>query len=313
MKSDKSPTFNSKILLFGEYTLIKGSMALCIPFEKYTGQLLFDLSAKKSKSSHYSVPYLVDYFNFLEESSFGNQINLNCFKQDIGQGLIFETNIPISYGLGSSGAIVASIHDTYAFNKSYNLDELKSIFSKMESYYHGKSSGLDPLVSYLNKAILITEKGELRTVDLPKENQNSNSGIFLLDTKTVGETQPLVNWFLKEYGNSDYKNSILNQLIPLNNKSITNFLSGNYNSLLYNVKSISEFTFKNFKPMIPSSIEEIWKKGLETDNYYLKLCGSGGGGMMLGFTADMQNALKELNGFRTHILFGEKELSGLQR
>ena len=303
MKLEKGPAFNSKILLFGEYSLMKGSMALSIPFEKYNGQLLFDGNAKESKNNHYSVEYLIDYLNFLTKSGFDNQLKLSEFKHDIEHDLIFETNIPISYGLGSSGAIVASIYSAYTKNPTEKLDELKSVFSKMESYYHGKSSGLDPLVSYLNKAIIINENGELNTLDLTKKLKNSNSGIFLLNTKTVGETQPLVNWFLQEYINTDYKNKIQSQLVPLNSRCITNFLSGNFNSLLSDVKSISEFTFENFKPMIPSSIEEIWRKGLETDSYYLKLCGSGGGGMMLGFTDDMGKARGKLNGFDLINLF----------
>ena len=52
---------------------MKGSMALSIPFGNYTGQLLFDLTAKRSKSNHYSVAYLVDYFRFLQDSIFENQ------------------------------------------------------------------------------------------------------------------------------------------------------------------------------------------------------------------------------------------------
>lgn len=302
MKLEKSKAFNSKILLFGEYTLIKGSMALSIPFEKYTGQLLLDEESINSKSNHYSVAYLVDYFNFLKKSGFENQINLKTFNYDIQHGLIFETNIPISYGLGSSGAIVASIYDTYAFDKSEKLDELKDIFSKMESYYHGKSSGLDPLVSYLNSAILINKEGELKTTLLPTENKNTNSGIFLLDTKTVGETQPLVNWFLNEYKKDYFQNKIEHTLIPVNNNAINNYLSGDFNSLLEDIKSISQFTLENFKPMIPSSIEEIWRNGLKTDDYYLKLCGSGGGGMMLGFTNNLMETIEKLEIPKTHIL-----------
>ena len=303
MITEKGPAFNSKILLFGEYSLMKGSMALSIPFEKYQGQLLFDEIGKKVRSNHYSVRYLVDYFSFLESTGFNKQIKQSEFKKDIEQGLIFETDIPISYGLGSSGAIVASIYDAYAINPSTELKELKDVFSKMESYYHGKSSGLDPLVSYLNKAILISENGELKTVSLPKEKNNSNSGIFLLDTKTVGETQPLVSWFLGEYEKDNFRNKIQNTLIPVNNRCIKNKLSGDFNLLLKDVKSISKFTFDNFKPMIPYSVKEIWKKGLETDSYYLKLCGSGGGGMMLGFTNNLTNTLNDLSSFETQLVF----------
>ncbi len=303
MITEKGPAFNSKILLFGEYSLMKGSMALSIPFDKFQGQLLFDNEGGSIKSNHYSVRYLVEYFNFLEKSGFDNLLKLSEFKKDIEQGLIFETNIPISYGLGSSGAIVASIYNAYAKNPSAKLEELKIVFSKMESYYHGKSSGLDPLVSYLNKTIIINSEGELKTVSLPKEKNNSNSGIFLLDTKTVGETQPLVSWFLSEYKKDNFRNKIQNTLIPVNNRCINNQLSGDVNLLLRDVKSISKFTFDNFKPMIPDSVKEIWQKGLETKKYYLKLCGSGGGGMMLGFTNNLTKTLNELSSFETQLVF----------
>lgn len=302
MKKIITQAFNSKILLFGEYTLIKGSMALSIPYDKLNGQLLFDDLSKNKRSIHSSVVYLVEYLEFLENNNFEQIINIQEFKLDLEKGLYFECNIPISYGLGSSGTIVASVYDTYAFNKSKNLDELKMTFSKMESYYHGKSSGLDPLVSYLNKAILINREGELKTVSLPEEIKNTNSGIFLLDTKTVGETQPLVNWFLNEYKKNSFKNKIKNTLIPVNNNAIENYLSGDFNALLENIKPISHFTLDNLKPMIPSSIEKIWKRGLETDNYYLKLCGSGGGGMMLGFTNNLMETIEKLEIPKTHIV-----------
>lgn len=304
MRKEKGSAFNSKILLFGEYSLMKGSMALSIPYNKLTGQFLFDKSSRDKRSKHPSVIYLFEYLDFLKKNDFGHTINIQAFKSDLENGLYFECNIPISYGLGSSGAIVAAIFNAYSLLDDFeDLSGLKILFSKMESYYHGKSSGLDPLVSYLNKAVLVGEDNEIKTVELPEENKKGTGGIFLLDTKTVGETQPLVNWFLKEYENTDYKNKIQSQLIPLNNRSITNFLSGSYNSLLCDVKSISEFTFENFKPMIPSSIEEIWKNGLETDSYYLKLCGSGGGGMMLGFTIDINKLQTISSDFKISSLF----------
>ena len=302
MMIDNKSVFNSKILLFGEYTLIKGSMALSIPFDKYYGQLLFDNNVKNTASTHYSVAYLTEYLNFLQNAKFENKININAFKKDILQGLIFETNIPISYGLGSSGAIVASIYNAYAKTKTSNVNELVSIFAKMESYYHGKSSGLDPLVSYLNKAILITKNHEFTQTSLPKNNLHNHGGIFLIDTNTTGETQPLVSWFLNEYKKPDYKDAIQNQLIPLNNNGISHMLSGDFNSLLNTVKSISHFTFDNFKPMIPNTVKQVWKTGLETNNYYIKLCGSGGGGMMLGFTKNLNRTLDELSEFNTIVL-----------
>lgn len=300
---EKGPAYNSKILLFGEYSLMKGSMALSIPFDKFKGQLLFDTKSRNKKSNHYSVVYLDEYLQFLRQNNFSNEINIEEFKSDINNGLYFECNIPISYGLGSSGAIVASIYNAYSTDEpTHDLSLLKTRFARMESYYHGSSSGLDPLVSYINKPILIDDYGETRIASLSKGEQNKNAEIFLIDTKTTGETQPLVNWFLEKNEDTEFRDKIQNQLVPLVNNCIRNFLAGNHDSMLTEIKSLSEFTFENFKPMIPYSVVEIWKNGLATNNYQLKLCGSGGGGMMLGFAKDLEKTLNQLQDFKLHTL-----------
>ena len=39
--------------------------------------------------------------------------------------------------------------------------------------------------------------------------------------------------------------------------------------------------------MIPSKFKKLWTDGIENEDYYLKLCGSGGGGFLIGFTRDI--------------------------
>ena len=36
--------------------------------------------------------------------------------------------------------------------------------------------------------------------------------------------------------------------------------------------------------MIPERHKDIWLEGINSNSYFLKLCGSGGGGYFLGFT-----------------------------
>ena len=55
---------------------------------------------------------------------------------------------------------------------------------------------------------------------------------------------------------------------------------------------VSEVVLENFKPMIPSAFHKVWQHGIETNDYYLKLCGSGGGGYILGFTKDFNKTKK---------------------
>ena len=35
----------------------------------------------------------------------------------------------------------------------------------------------------------------------------------------------------------------------------------------------------------------MWAKGIESNDYFLKLCGSGGGGYILGFSEDFEKAI----------------------
>ena len=49
--------------------------------------------------------------------------------------------------------------------------------------------------------------------------------------------------------------------------------------------------------MIPISFRELWEKGISSSIYTLKLCGSGGGGFLLGFTKDFEATKKEFPGF----------------
>ena len=41
--------------------------------------------------------------------------------------------------------------------------------------------------------------------------------------------------------------------------------------------------------MIPEQFHALWKRGLETNDYYLKLCGSGGGGYILGLPKTLKS------------------------
>ena len=55
--------------------------------------------------------------------------------------------------------------------------------------------------------------------------------------------------------------------------------------------------------MIPVNFHNIWAKGIESDEYFLKLCGSGGGGYILGFAKDFKKAQKSLNDFDLEVVY----------
>ena len=83
-----SQIFLSKILLFGEYGILKNSKAISIPFNKYQGNLDFgDLTNNDVKKSNKSIS---DFFTYLKKSNQKNNFNIIQFEMDIEKGLFLE-------------------------------------------------------------------------------------------------------------------------------------------------------------------------------------------------------------------------------
>ena len=290
--------FFAKILLFGEYGIIKNSNGISIPFNSYKGNLkIGDLKNDEINKSNFEIN---NFYNYLHKSVLKDNINIKQFKSDLNEGLFFDSSIPKGYGIGSSGALVAALYDRYfikKISKDENLDsnkilELKKVFSEMESFFHGKSSGLDPLNSYLCSSILINSNNDIKVTTIPKENLISQRGFFIIDSGLSSETQELVNFFLELMKNNDFKIIFQNEFIRVTNLCVENFLNSDFESLFKNFKILSRFVFDNLSQTIPEGFQSIWEKGLISDNYYLKLCGSGGGGYILGFSKDLVLANK---------------------
>jgi len=306
----KAPLFYSKILLFGEYGIIKNSKGLSIPYNFFKGGL--KIGNFKNESEKASNKSLTDFKNYLKtiESSVV-EFDFIKLDTDLKNGMFFDSTIPQGYGVGSSGALVAALYDRYALNKITVLENLtkpkililKNIFSKMESFFHGKSSGLDPLNSYLSLPILIHSKNEIETTGIPSQSSNGKGAVFLLDSGMSSETAPMVNLFFKSMKNKNYNKIIKEKFIKTTDDCVEDFLNGNFNSLFTNMKILSKVVLENFKPMIPKDFHQLWKKGIESDDYFLKLCGSGGGGYILGFSKDFQKAKESLSNYKLEVVY----------
>ena len=183
------------------------------------------------------------------------------------------------------------------------LLKLKAIFGKMESFFHGKSSGLDPLNSYLSLPILINSKDNIESTSLPSQNKEGKGAVFLLDSGMTGETAPMVQIFMEKMKQEGFRNVIKEKFIKHTDACVDHFLNGDIKGLFGHVKQLSHVVLDHFKPMIPKQFHQLWKKGIETNDYYLKLCGSGGGGYILGFTQDIDKARKSLQGHKLEVVY----------
>ena len=306
----KGPLFYAKILLFGEYGIIKDSKGLSIPYNFFRGALKIPHSESEiTKKSHSKLISFANYLRKIDTKIVS--FDWMSIEKDLSQKLFFDSSIPQGYGVGSSGALVAAFYDRYAADRitilenltTEKLQKLKVVFSTMESFFHVKSSGLDPLNSSLSLPLLIHSSEQIETTGIPSQNLEGKGAVFLLDTGVFGETAPMVSLFFENMKDEGFSKMMRDQFTTTTDRCVEDFLNANIKSLFKNIKSLSSLVLNNFKPMIPNHFHELWKKGIDSNAYYLKLCGSGGGGYMLGFTEDFEAASKELEGHRLEVVY----------
>ena len=260
-KIDNTYRYCAKLLLFGEYTIIDGGQAIVVPFDTYFGSWSHAQSLEEIKG-------------FLEFAQTLDFIELDLPELE---SLKFDSTIPIGYGVGSSGALSAAVYKTFAKHKSENIEELRTQLSLLESYFHGSSSGVDPLCSYLNKPVII--KGTDYAI---LDKMPNLSYFFLVDSNIARQTKPFVKLFQIKKQDEQFS-KILRTLNKENMQSIESLLQDDQQRLKEHFFNISRIQFDHFQEMIPDHIKAIWKLGLDTEEYAIKLSGAGGGGFFLGY------------------------------
>ena len=309
----KTISFSAKLLLFGEYAIMENAKGLSIPYNLYRGVLRVDSYFKTS--SNLSRETLKKYADFLEElqnlDDFSADLDLSSIRTDLKKGMYFDSNIPQGYGVGSSGALVAAIYASYVRNnhilsdkviKNEHILVLKKIFSMMESYFHGKSSGIDPLICYLNLPLLIHSANDISIVSIPKSKKKTGV-IFLINSGIPRNTSSMIEVFFKKLKSRSFKRIFFEEFIKYNDTCIEDFLNGSFQSFIKNIKLLSEWVLKNLHPMIPSSLFELWGEGIHENTYYLKLCGSGGGGFVFGFSTDYELVKEKFRNYYPEVIF----------
>jgi len=221
------------------------------------------------------------FSKFILESKGNKKIDLAQFEKSILEGHRLKSSIPTGYGLGSSGSITAAIYDVFGIEKATDLDTLKQDLIDIESCFHGVSSGIDPLVIYLNKPIHIKNK-KVQVLD-----QNLDmSHFFLIDTHLHRKTGPLVEQYLELANNSNFRNEI-EKYKSLNSLAIEAQLNNDVSRLSEIMNEISRWQFQYLDFAILDEHRELWESTLDRSDVSLKHCGAGGGGFIIGYTEDV--------------------------
>jgi len=253
-------SYPGKILLFGEYTILDGSKALAIPYDEYQGSFKEGYDQRIEK-----------YFQWLKEQD----VPLDKKKLDsYSKSVEFESSIPIGYGVGSSGALVAA---TYDLCKAQDDLPTRESLAAMEGFFHENSSGMDPMVSYYKKAFVMQDEELVET----EFNENLLPYFSLYDSKTTRSTAKLVKLYRYKLAKDNFRDAT-DGMIELNNRIISD-LTANEEIDPYEIQRLSSLQREWMEDFIPVAVREDWDEAFEDGTSIMKLCGAGGGGFFLEF------------------------------
>lgn len=283
-------TYPAKLLLFGEYGLMFGAKALAVPFPRFSGHFAKVECTRMQPSQQASAAELARFAAwFVGERVAQNMhfpLRSDELKADLEGGLYYESDVPLQYGVGSSGSLCAALYDTYStavlpeFPDPEFILKVKADFVWLESYFHGRSSGLDPLVSYLNRPVLV----EGDRISLPALRLGEQPWcVCLFDTEMTSPTAPLVAIFLAKMEQPRYSALFRERYLPANDAAVEAFMQNNQTRFFEALEKVHHFQMEHFTEMIPDSclpeLEELARTGA-----LFKLLGSGGGGYLLVFS-----------------------------
>ena len=275
--------YPAKIILYGEYATLVGANALALPLTHFSASWQ---TASNDIAFQQKIFFkLLDYLqNRYEKGDLACKFDFAQVRNTLKtNNLYLQSDIPSGYGAGSSGSVVAAVYDRFVLEKTTDLLLLKQIFGQMESFFHGTSSGIDPLVSYAQTPLLIAANGTIKVVELPK----ISSSFFLLDTQKTRKTEQYVYIFKQKLANnSGFAQYCTETLTPLTNACIDALLQNKTAELAANTRLLSAQQLEHFAEMIPENMRALWHEGLENNDFYLKLCGAGGGGFVLGYSVN---------------------------
>lgn len=269
--------FPAKVLLFGEYTVIRGGSALALPLASFHGQW------GSGAPAHDWNPLL----RFLETCP--ELLDLTRLERDIAAGHGFLSNIPQGKGLGSSGALVAALYHAYRRDDSTDLLNIRSALAQLEGCYHGQSSGVDPLVSWVGKPLLLHGTEAPKIVDLPQTDWQQSKRWFLMDSGVARHSAPLIAVFKRKTEDEAYQGR-LRALEGMVEELVEAYQQFDEAHMGIGMEELSKLQLEMFAEMIPPAHRARWEEGLSSRQFAMKLCGAGGGGYFIAYRLNKSNS-----------------------
>lgn len=262
-------SYPAKVILFGEHTVLRGGAGLAVPYPR--------LALRWTQSQPDET--LLRFCDYLKVAFSTRLLDTGALEDALLDDWRLVGDIPTGYGLGSSGAVCAAIWDRFATpqGKAASGEDLREHFIRMEQHFHGSSSGVDPLISYLDQPVILGDGQAPRAVALPTGWQE---GFFLVDTGVPRKAAVFIDDFIRRYdGDGDFRQKADNEWRAPAAACIRALEGNDRKALLQNFRVLSAFQLRELPHFIPTGYHVKWF----SNDYLLKICGAGGGGVLLGW------------------------------
>ena len=285
-------SYPAKVLLYGEHITLRGGEALAVPLPLFGGRWAVEPGTP--------VTELLDWVGYLMNPGVRARLvatlDLEAAADFFAGGGHFVADIPRGYGLGSSGALTAALYHRFAAPHTVPADTglLKADLAVLEGYFHGKSSGTDPLVVYLGRGVHLRPDAAPTPVDFPTAFPEDFS-FFLIDTGRARQTAPWVQRFLDRYtGHPDFRAAADDYWKTDTAAAIRAALLANWPEVQLRTQRIGVFQYKWLRDFCPEHLHALWEQLNARPATALKLCGAGGGGYLLGCTQEWRTLQAEV-------------------
>lgn len=160
----------AKLILSGEYSVCYGYPAIGVPLPLYLKTTWLKNILKYNDKDVFTInnkSYSYEQIKSIAQNILSNEAEdklviftiyslMQKFDFDLsGISLTIESDIPLSYGLGSSSAVIYSIASSLNNHYKWNLNkqDLINYSKKIEHFQHGNSSGFDLSIIAFKKPI----------------------------------------------------------------------------------------------------------------------------------------------------------------
>jgi len=284
--------------VLGEHTVLFGSQAYAVPLHTFEAELVSKEDALATEVDFKA------WYRDAQNRRVAQRLDLSRWMLE-SPHLAVRSNIPQGMGLGSSGALTALVYERYRIDKvTSSLREIQTDLAELESFFHGKSSGLDPYVSFMQKAVVRGEDGSLSlpVYDTCMPHFCEGDGWCLIDSGQQRRGSDAIRAVQSRADDEKWNVEALQPMIALVNELVAGLNTTNssitHSSLSAKLMELSALQFQHLDFLIPAPIAKLWQVLAKAEQGYLKLCGAGGGGYFLCYAPqveDLRSTLLSLN------------------